>query len=322
MIMIRTRGRKILRDIWARKARTALVAVSIFIGVFGTITLFTMGDLSVRKMKEDLDEDRLAMIRSYVSVPPGVQPDNEQVLATLRALPDVTTVEGQISALFWNASGAEMFESSYLFCFSEPLDQVQLEPARLTGGRWPEPGQKEIVVERRFADERGLGVDDQIVVRALSQADESGGAAPEETWTIVGTAFQPYGYNSFSPVLPEDTLFAALDDAQYLTGLTGFSSFYVRYTDYPTADVHSEEFSETIAASGDYIPVFTYKEDPAKNSLIAFLETSAGVMSILGLLALIVSGFLVFNVLTAIVSEQRRQIGVMKSVGATGWTIS
>ncbi len=54
-------------------------------------------------------------------------------------------------------------------------------------------------MERRFAKEYGLAVGDQIVVRALSQAEANGGAAPEETWTIVGTVFFPYGYGGFYP---------------------------------------------------------------------------------------------------------------------------
>jgi hypothetical protein len=38
-----------LRDIRSRKARTLLV--SIFIGIFGTMTLFTMGDLLVCQLR-------------------------------------------------------------------------------------------------------------------------------------------------------------------------------------------------------------------------------------------------------------------------------
>jgi putative ABC transport system permease protein len=316
--MIRTRGRKIFRDIWSRKARTALVVISIFIGVFGTVMLFSMGDLTVSQLKKDLDVNKLAMIRAYLSTPPNIQPDNDQVLATLRALPDVTTVEGvMVYPFFWKEAGADKFQSSYVFSYSEPLDQVPLEPMRLMKGSWPTPGQNEMVVERRFASNHHLAIGDQIIVRALSEAAQNGGSAPEETWTIVGTVFFPYGYGGFSPVLPENTAFAALTDAQHITGFNSFTTLYIRYTDYPTAKAHVEDVNRAIKATGTYIPVFTYTEDPAKNSLITFSQTSANVMAMLGLMALVVSGFLVFNVLTAIVTEQRQQIGVMKSVGAT-----
>ena len=39
----------------------------------------------------------------------------------------------------------------------------------------------------------------------------------------------------------------------------------------------------------------------------------------LAIMAMVVSGFLVANVISAIVLEQNRQIGVMKSLGATRW---
>lgn len=315
--MFRTRGRKILRDIWSRKARTALVAVSIFIGVFGTVTLFTMGDLVVRQLEDDLKQDRLAMTRSYLGVVPGSQPDNAALLASLRALPDVTTAEGQaVYPFFWKKSGDTDFSSGTLLAHSEPFGSIQLEPMRLVDGEFPLPGQQQIAVERRFADRHGLSVGDTIVVRALSQAAE-GQAPPEETWTITATVFFAYGYQGMVNPVPEAMAFATYDDAQHIANFKGFSSVYLRYASFTAAEAHAADLESAIAASGTYIPAFTLSEDPADNSLIAFAQTSASVMGSLALLALIVSGFLVFNVLTAIVAEQRQQIGVMKTLGAT-----
>ncbi|HRW08436.1 MAG TPA: FtsX-like permease family protein, partial [Caldilineaceae bacterium] len=53
-----------------------------------------------------------------------------------------------------------------------------------------------------------------------------------------------------------------------------------------------------------------------------FLPTIQLILGILGTLALVLSGFLVFNVVTAIVAQQTRQIGVMKAVGAQSNTIT
>lgn len=316
---MKTRERKIIRDIWSRKARTLLVAISIFIGVFGTVTLFTMGDLLVRQLEEDLDQDALAMIRAYLAVPPGATPDNDAVLAALRDLPGVTAVEGQAAyPLYWKLPGDERYQTSFVFGYSEPYEQLQLEPPRLEEGRFPQSGegQRELVVERRFAEKHDLSIGDQIVVRALGSA-ESDASEQEETWTIVGTVFHPYGYQTFTIVLPEDSLYATYEDAQHLAGFDGFSSFYARYESYDLAEQQADRFNAAMAQSGGYIPVFTFKEDPADNSLIGFAETTGNVMSSLALIALAVSGFLVFNVLNAIVTEQRQQIGVLKSLGAT-----
>jgi ABC-type antimicrobial peptide transport system permease subunit len=58
-------------------------------------------------------------------------------------------------------------------------------------------------------------------------------------------------------------------------------------------------------------------EDPADNLFIRFSLQYIGVFSTLAVVAMVVSGFLVINVISTIVLEQKRQIGVMKSLGAT-----
>jgi putative ABC transport system permease protein len=316
--MFGTRFRKILRDIRSRKVRTALVSISIFIGVFGTVTLFSMGDLLARQLRRDLDQNKLAMVRVYLALPPGAQPDNAQLLATLRSQPHVTTVEGQaVYPISWQKAGETSFHSASVFAYSEPFDQIQLEPMRLVTGAFPQAGQKQIAIERRFADKNGLKVGDSIAVRVLSQSAEGGGTVPEEIWTISGTVFFPYGYAGFNPPTPDESVFATYEDAQYLAGFRGFSSVYARFIDFPHAKEEAESFAQAIASTTPYIPALNFVEDPAKNSQITFAQTIGGVMGSLGLLALIVSGFLVFNVLTAIIAEQRAQIGIMKTIGAS-----
>jgi putative ABC transport system permease protein len=327
---MRTRVRKILRDIRARKARTALVSISIFIGVFGIVTLFTMGDLLVEQLEDDLDKNELAMIRSYVDLNPGVELNNTGVLDTLNGLPGQPIVEGQAVYPFsWKkAPEDEDFETSTLFAYSKPLQDIKLEPMRKIKGRYPETT-GEILVERRFADKYDLDLEEHntITVRMLSavrQADANGEggasseAVPEETWTIVGVVFFPYSYQGgFTSAQPEDSVFALYDDAQRAAAFTGFSSFYARYQDFETAEVRADDFEQTLTTQTPYIPIYTQVEDPADNSAIRFARTIGGVLASLGIVALLVSGFLVINVINTIVAEQKRQIGVMKSLGAT-----
>jgi putative ABC transport system permease protein len=294
-----------------------LVSISIFIGVFGTVTLFTMGDLLVRQLRQDLDQDRLAMVRIYFRLPPGAEPDNAALLATLRSQNHVTTAEGQaVYPISWHKPGDTVFQSSSVFAYSEPFSDIQLEPMRLVKGEFPQAGQKQIAVERRFADKYGLKVGDSITVRVLSRSAGEGSTVPEETWTICGTVFLPYGYSGFKAPLPAESVFATYEDAQYLAGFKGFSSVYARFETFTHAKDGTSALIDAISKKTPYIPVFNFVEDPADNSQIGFAQTISGVMASLGLLALIVSGFLVFNVLTAIVAEQRRQIGIMKAIGA------
>ena len=320
--MYRTHRRKIVRDILSRKARTALVVISIFIGVLGTVTLFTMGDLFVRQLEEDLKEEELAMTRTYVAPLPAATIDDEsnaQTLAALAEVPGLTAVEAQsLSTLFWRTENDDEFTTSSMLSYSVPLSEIQLEPMRKVRGEWPEPGQNQLVVDRRFAAQQDVDVGDEILVSMLSQADPATGTVPEEPWTIVGVVFLPYPYvGGFNNVLPEDLLFAQEVDAQRIAGYAAYSSFYARYDNFGVAEDSEDALAAAFNTVGAYSPIFPLAEDPADNSLIRSARNIGGTMAALALLALIVSGFLVVNVVTAIVTEQKSQIGVMKSIGAT-----
>jgi ABC-type antimicrobial peptide transport system permease subunit len=191
---------------------------------------------------------------------------------------------------------------------------MQIEPMRLTaGGRYPETGAQEIAIEKRMADEHGLKVGDQLVLRVLS-----GDTQREEPWDIVGIVFQPYTYFSEQGFLPHaSSVFATYPDAQEIVGFTGLSRFYVRYTDFATAQDQSDDLEAALAENTPYIRTFSFIDDPANNIFLEITEQVSGILILLAGVALVVSGFLVVNIINAIVVEQKRQIGVMKSLGAT-----
>lgn len=316
--MFRTRIRKILRDVWSRKVRTALVSISIFIGVFGVVTLFSTGDILVNQLKEDLQQDRLAMIRAMVMINSGTEVDNAAYLDSLRELPGVTAVEGRaVYPLFWKLPGDDTFVKGYIIAHTEPYDQAVLEPVRLIEGDYPAEGQNQIAVEQRMADRYDLALGDTLDLRILSQPQD-GDTIPQETWTISGIVFQPYGEpGAQGPVDSKVSVFATYEDARHIAGFTGLNAIYARFTDFATADAESATFQSSIASNTPYVPVFTIIEDPAQNAAIESTRTTNNILVTLALVALIVSGFLVINVVNSIVAEQRRQIGVMKSLGAT-----
>ena len=93
--MLRSRWRKMFREVWARKTRTVMAAAAIFIGVLGVVALTSMGDLLTSQLSEDLKEEELPMQQAFVSAPSGAQLDNASVLESLEDFPGVTRVEGR-----------------------------------------------------------------------------------------------------------------------------------------------------------------------------------------------------------------------------------
>ncbi len=186
--MFKSRLRKIFRDVWARKSRTAMASAAIFVGVLGVVALTSMGDLLISQLKQDLKEEELPMQSVFVSAPSGAQLSNASYLDALEVFPGVTLVEGRaVRPLSWKLPGAAKFEDGFILAAWEPFDQITLQPTRLAGqGRYPVTGRQEIAVEKRMADKHGLSVGDQILLRVL------GGDAGGDAWTITGLVFMPY----------------------------------------------------------------------------------------------------------------------------------
>ncbi|MCB9436979.1 MAG: ABC transporter permease [Anaerolineales bacterium] len=319
--MLRTRGRKIFRDVFSRKIRTILVSTSIFIGVLGVIALLTVRDLIIRQLQKDVREDQLTMLDIDVSLKRGAMADNAGVLALLNgqteadypALEGISVVEGQVlEPIEFRTPDSNQYKTAELRTYSAPLEDVRLEPMRLlAGGTWPSAG--EVVLEKRMAQKHNLKIGDTLIFKTLNG---------EVEYRVSGLVFHPYSYKKFGTtgaVLPgpEDGIYTQYEVGQAILGYQGFTRIVARYETFEQAEAHFEEFQNLILTATPYIIIFPLLENPADNGQVFNGETFGNILSLLAVVSLIVSGFLVVNVVNTIIAEQKRQIGTLKSLGAT-----
>ncbi len=232
----------------ARKGRTALVSIAIFIGVTGTIALFSMRDILVGQLKQDIKENELMMAQVAVVPKEGVQPDNVATMDLLDRQPGVTEVQAGMEdrpIYFKTSEDAADFEDGFVQAYvvlnadgtqllDAPFDApANIEPYRLLeGGAWPALHANELLIERRTADEYKLKVGDTLYVRVLSPSHDparSGETGTVEAWKISGVVFDPYG------TYPKTSIYTRFDDGMYLAGLVGFNDIWLRFTDYGVA---------------------------------------------------------------------------------------
>src|SRR5687768_12904944 len=96
--MIRTRGRKVLRDILARKGRTVLVSMAIFIGVLGTITLCSTSFIITGQLNQDIQQEELPMMEVFLAADKEQTYEDAEYLANLKeAFPQITETMGVAS---------------------------------------------------------------------------------------------------------------------------------------------------------------------------------------------------------------------------------
>jgi ABC-type lipoprotein release transport system permease subunit len=134
-----TQIRKIVRDIWSRKSRTAMVSISIFIGVLGVVTLMTVGEVMINQMREDINPEELAMVGVVLNTPGDVQPDDEQYLEELREIENLTALEGfGTYPVYWRED--DTFLEGNVRTFSSPFEDIQIFRTTLIDGEFPQTG--------------------------------------------------------------------------------------------------------------------------------------------------------------------------------------
>ncbi|MBZ0306744.1 MAG: FtsX-like permease family protein, partial [Anaerolineae bacterium] len=317
--MFKTRLRKIFRDIASRKGRTALVSISIFIGVLGVVTLTSVSEIMMDKLRSDLKENEIAMFSAWVALKDDAT--NETIdFDTLQNYPGVTDVEGRIMGrIFWQEAGDDSFIESNLRAFSRPLNALQIEPMRLIEGSYPAEGQNQVVIERRMGERYDLKVGDQITVRILSGLDATSllhsAAAieniPEETYTISGIVFHPYTFIGAS------SIYATPADTAHISGVDSYGRLDARFDNFRAAEAAESGFENWIETNTAYEVNLVELQNPAKSPYISEMEQWSGTLTTLAVVAMLVASFLVVTVINTILVEQRQQIGVMKSLGAT-----
>ncbi len=310
--MLHTRSRKILRDILARKGRAFLVILSIMIGVFGVTVMFSATDIINRQLEADVRPEAISNIHLYLmSTGQTITPaENQRILAQLQTLPGVVDAEGQaVYPVSWT-QGSPDATDSFVVAFSEPFEQVNLEGiSRIPEGRYPVSGQHEIAVEQHFAAKYAIKIGDKLTFTGSDAA-----------WKVVGLVVHPYF--TIAPAIQdqipqEEAIYIHYEDAQNELGIPGLSAVHLRFATPDAAKKGLDPLVEILSQQTPYVPLFTFLDNPDDNFITGIIADVTGTLNMLGIMAVIVSGFLVTNVMNTIIVEQRKQIGMLKSLGAT-----
>lgn len=320
--MVSTIRRKIFRDIMSRRFRTFLVSASIFVGVLGVIALFTTRDLITSALSDDLKEDELTMIDLVLSVDSDATLDNDGYLSILNGETDenVPALEGVERAEGWaynfisfrEPGEEDSFEDAELRAYSENLQDLQLEPMRLDSGEWPSSGQ--VVLEVRMAERFGFEMGDTITFRVPGTD-----GLEDVDYEVSGLVFHPYSFRGLTGDIPgpDVGIYAQFEDAQALLGFNGYTRFVMRYETFEQAEAQVETLPSLISEISPYVVTIPIIEDPAENTQVQNADIFNNVLSVLALVTMLVSGFLVINVINTIVAEQKQQIGILKAIGAS-----
>jgi len=302
--MLSTRWQKVVVDLWKNRVRTLVVAVAIAVGVYAIGVVLNIGELVLREYRGDQDGALLA------SAIVQTMPFDDDLAQRVAEIPGISAAEGRHVArtkFYRDASTPADLELVAIPDFA----RMEVDALTPLAGKWP-PGKREIILERLALDYLGVQIGDTITLELDNGV--------KKELTVVGTAHNP---QELSPDILNSTSGYVTPETMGSLGLgEAYHELRIRVAEQPRDKEHInavvDQVETHLEATGRRVfgrRVITESHaDP-------FIDTIVLILSSFGLIILLLSGFLVVNAISALITQQVSQIGVMKLIGARRWQI-
>lgn len=292
-----TRWIKVYRDLWNNRSRTVLVILSIAVGVFALGMIAT----TQQALTTSINEQYSALIPADIILKTDPALD-ENFVSGIRSMRGVTEAEGRRSLpLRISLDGKGETWSDITFYALKKYDDQHLFIVRPQDGPWP-PEKGQILMERASMDYLGIQSGDKILVKTS--------AGRKFYLTVSGRAHDLY---RIPPVIEGWVYgYVSMDTLRWMGEAEGYNELYITTdTDIQTI---ADKASDRIEGQG--LPVYQKTlPDQGEHPLNFIISTVLVLLGLLAVLSMLLSGLLVINVISALVTQQERQIGIMKAVG-------
>jgi len=305
--MFASRWRKLARDLSVNKMRTTFVVLAICIGIFGISVVSNSYSILMREM------DKNYMNTNPASATLVTNQLNDSEVQKVRNLPYIKDAEQREKVVGRVQTGENEWKDIWLYVIDD-FNDIRLNNFTSESGK-AVPGKGEVLFERKALPLAKAVVGQSVNIRVpggkpttleLSGSVHDPGLAP--AW-MEGYA---YGY------ITQDTL--------HLLGETpDISELKVLVSEDAMNKQHIQDVTAQLKASLEkdgYQVTHIEIPRPGKHPHFDQMATLLFLMEVFGLLALLLSGVLVANLITAIMEQQTQQIGIMKAVGASSLQIA
>jgi putative ABC transport system permease protein len=295
---------KIWFDLWRHKSRTLLSVLSIAAGVFAVGAIFGMVD----QLLSNMDAAHRAVAPSHINIILRNYVDGA-IVADLKELQGIQEIDplNQITVRYKVGANDE-WELGTLV--QRDYENQVFDIVTLKEGDWAADGK--INIERLSSQYYGLDLGEGVIFNI------NGG---ERSFELNGKIRHPF---------VQPPVFGG--QAHFFTDAKGMKEFGIPEGFYGQllvrVDEYSLERSKEIATDirselgrrGIAVAVTLYQE-PERHWGRMFVEGINAVLQVMAVVALLLSVILVFNTMTALITQQIDQIGILKSIGGRSLTI-
>ena len=302
MTALTAQWRKVLGDLWHGRTRAALVVVAIAIGLTGFFAVLS----TYAVLRRELNRGYLAT--NPASAVLATDAVDEALLAAVRARADVADADSRAVVKARLRTGAGTWRRLTLFALRD-FRNLRIDTVTPEAGAWPPPPGG-LLIERDAFQVAKAKIGDEVTIEVKTGS--------ERRLRVVGGVHdagqaQARMENAVYGYVTKETLAAlgeppVLDRLYLLAGGDRFDPAHVRQV---AASVKVWLESSGHAVKWVQVP------PPGKHPHAEIMGLLLLAMAAFGLFALALSGVIVVNLLLARMAAERRQIGVMKALGAT-----
>jgi putative ABC transport system permease protein len=297
--MFSVRWRKVLRDLWSNELRTILAIMAIAIGVFGVGSILGAYAILTREINVNFMATTPASATLYMDKA------DKDLANAVEGLPGVGVAEPRRTISARMLIGPDEWRPMLLYVIDD-FTSIRLATFTSEQGKWP-PVDRELLIERSSLTDKKVG--DMVTIRT-----PNGQNRDLPITGIVHDAAQAPGW--------QDRVvygYVTLNTLAWLGETPNFNELRILVSqnalDVPHITEVAYQVKDFVEQQGRVVSTVSvpkpgeHPHTDQMNSLLFFFEA-------FGILALILSGILVANIITALLAQQIRQIGVMKALGA------
>lgn len=304
--MLSSRWRKIFRDLLEHKSKTLLILAAMCIGIFG----FSVVANSYVILEREMNENYLGITPASATI--WTAPLTNDQLEMINKQPDIQAIETRERIVGRVQIGENEWKTIWLYVI-EDFENLKLDTFKFELGSYP-AGSGEILLERAALAVANAKVGQKLTVKIPD--------APYAELDLVGTVHAP----GLAPAWMEGFAYGFISQETYsqMGGVRTQTELKIllKDTSLDQSAIQTKIYElksmlekKGIDVSRIYVP------EPGKYPHYTQMMLLLYLMEIFGLLAVILSSIIVANMINSILEQQIRQIGILKSIGASGHQI-
>lgn len=300
--MSHIRWRKVLRDVTGNKLRSFFVILAIMAGVFGISVVANSYSILMREMDRnymDTNPSSAIITTDYI---------NDSIIRQIKSLSYIEELERRKTIIGRVQVQANVWKDIWLYVIDD-FNNVHLDTFTAEAGE-AVPAEGQILFERKALNFTNTSIGQTVDIKI-----PNGAITP---LTITGSVHAP----GLPPSWMEGNAFGFISQDTYkmLGGMDYGTELRIKVTGDLTDKQHicklTYKLKSYLEAQGLNVTGIEIPE-PGKHPHYTQMASLLFLMEAFGILALLLSGILVSNMIASLLGRQIRQIGIMKAVGAT-----